>query len=1239
LLPIKKSHFLSLILLLALALLPMPAGRSAGASAIWTVLTDDSFRAGPADFDSTAIQQVLERQESPLAGYEEPVGDEIFTAARSIFSAGISRDDTLNPQVLLAILYEDGRLLETAQTPFTLSMQEVSQHLWAAYDAYEAGERVLVLSNGLTVNIGEETNAASYALASYYAASARSEEELNECLERWEQAYLYLFNQDPNTKTLLLQSVADTEPFLQLPFYQPAGNFIRVNSFFDHVDPGKTFDDTLLRFDGRNFTGAGFSNCLLGVNCYGGHNGIDYDIKGSQPILAAASGKVIYRYYNTDSSKGTVDSGLIIDHGNGYRTAYWHMDPIQVALNANVAQGQVIGLSGNIGKSSGEHLHFNLRLSSNSKSVDPYGWWSASTDIWGDSRWMWAGDQIADNREAQAQLFFRNNWYRDPVGYLDESYYTFSVDTTGKSTNWAIWGTFIPTTATYHVYAYWPANSNNTRSARYQIFHAGGSTTVSADQAVGGDEFVLLGTFSMERGPAAVILTDFTSDSGRRVYFDAVKWAVRSIYPPTDIQLSQTSVNENVPIGTQVAAISTVDADIGDVHTYTLVSGTGSSDNAAFSISGSRLLTAVPLDFETKNSYSIRLRTTDNGGASFEKPFTITVIDVNDPPTSLSLSAATISENMPPDTTIGIFSTTDQDHGDTHTYALVSGTGSSDNGLYSISGNTLKTKAAFDFESKPLHSIRVRVTDKGGLWFEQVFNIQIIDVNEAPSNITLSNSRVVEKMPVGTLVGLLSAVDPDASDSHTFSLVAGSGDDDNDSFTIEGNSLLTDTVFLLEEKSICSIRIRVADREGLSFDKIFTITILLENLPPTNITLSKTTVPENRPVGTTVGSFTSTDPNEDETFTYMLVAGEGSEDNSFFTISGSSLKTAAVFNFEDRSSYTIRVRSTDRGGLFIEKAFVIQIIDVNEPPTALLLSHARVDENQPAGTVVGSFSASDPDAGDTHSYSLVTGPAGNVDNYAFRINGNSLVTAAVLDYEVRKSYSIHVRVTDSGGLFIEAPFTISIGDLNDPPTALELVGNEIAENNLVGDEIGIFTTRDQDTWDSHTYHLVPGPGDGDNDAFAISGDRLLAAVSFDYETQTFYSVRVRTVDQGGLWYETAFTISILPVNEYPPTGILLSRASVPEHYPSGTRVGFLSAIDADQGDWHTYHLVSGSGDQDNHLFAIDEDVLRSATWFDYEVRSSYSVRIRVIDSGDLWHEQVFQIAIEDRLEFFLPFLP
>ena len=89
---------------------------------------------------------------------------------------------------------------------------------------------------------------------------------------------------------------------------------------------------------------------------------------------------------------------------------------------------------------------------------------------------------------------------------------------------------------------------------------------------------------------------------------------------PTNISLTSSSVNENVATGTTIGALSTTDSDSGDTHTYTLVSGTGDTDNASFSISGANLLTNTALDYETKNSYSILVQTSDEELPPIPKP-------------------------------------------------------------------------------------------------------------------------------------------------------------------------------------------------------------------------------------------------------------------------------------------------------------------------------------------------------------------------------------------------------------------------------------------------------------------------------------------------------------------------------------------------------------------------------------------------------------------------------------------
>lgn len=112
--------------------------------------------------------------------------------------------------------------------------------------------------------------------------------------------------------------------------------------------------------------------------------------------------------------------------------------------------------------------------------------------------------------------------------------------------------------------------------------------------------------------------------------------------------------------------------------------------------------------------------------------FTVTVNNVNESPTNISLTASSINENNAVDAVIGNLSSTDIDAGDTFTYTLVSGVGSTDNASFTIVGNQLKATPVFDFETKTSYSVRIKTTDAGGLTFEKVFTITVNNVDESP---------------------------------------------------------------------------------------------------------------------------------------------------------------------------------------------------------------------------------------------------------------------------------------------------------------------------------------------------------------------------------------------------------------------------------------------------------------------------------------------------------------------------
>ena len=96
-----------------------------------------------------------------------------------------------------------------------------------------------------------------------------------------------------------------------------------------------------------------------------------------------------------------------------------------------------------------------------------------------------------------------------------------------------------------------------------------------------------------------------------------------------------------------------------------------------------------------------------------------------------------------------------------------------------------------------------------------------------------------------------------------------------------------------------------------------------------------------------------------------------------------------------------------------------------------------------------------------------------------------------------------------------------------------------------------------------------------------------------------------------------------------PTDLDLSTNSVSEEQAIGTVVGTLSSSDPDRYESCTYRLVFGPGDDDNFSFGILGDQLKTTEVFDYETKSVYRIRVRVIDAGGLYYDYRFTISIQN----------
>jgi hypothetical protein len=150
----------------------------------------------------------------------------------------------------------------------------------------------------------------------------------------------------------------------------------------------------------------------------------------------------------------------------------------------------------------------------------------------------------------------------------------------------------------------------------------------------------------------------------------------------------------------------------------------------------------------------------------------ITVLNINDPPYGLELSNNEIFENVPVNYIVGNLTAIDDDVGPRRTSNFSWEIVDSDDGFFSLRGNEILVAKSLDHESKNIHRIQVRCTDYGNpRKSSQVFSmsISVRDSNDSPKHINLTNHRVSENSPVGTLVGEIIARDDD-NDTLSFDL-------------------------------------------------------------------------------------------------------------------------------------------------------------------------------------------------------------------------------------------------------------------------------------------------------------------------------------------------------------------------------------------------------------------------------------------------------------------------------------
>ena len=293
---------------------------------------------------------------------------------------------------------------------------------------------------------------------------------------------------------------------------------------------------------------------------------------------------------------------------------------------------------------------------------------------------------------------------------------------------------------------------------------------------------------------------------------------------------------------------------------------TAGNESGAFAIdAGTGQVTAQGvLDFETLPDYGLTVSVSDGGLLSDSAAVSIGLTNINEAPT-VGDQGFSVDENATVGTMVGIVAASDPDAGDALSYAITTG---NEAGAFGIDANGMITvESALDFATVSSYELTVSVTDSGLLSDTAAVSIGLTGVNESPT-VGDQGFSVAENAAADTVVGTVTANDPDAGDVLSYAITA--GNEGNDTFAIDAGSGVITVQGGLDFEALPSyaLSVQVTDGGLLSDSAVVALNVTTEDISvisgtPGNDTLVSTAMDETLSGG-----------GGDDTYVYGLGGGD-----------------------------------------------------------------------------------------------------------------------------------------------------------------------------------------------------------------------------------------------------------------------------------------------------------------------------------------------------------------------------
>ncbi|CAL4064237.1 unnamed protein product, partial [Meganyctiphanes norvegica] len=705
---------------------------------------------------------------------------------------------------------------------------------------------------------------------------------------------------------------------------------------------------------------------------------------------------------------------------------------------------------------------------------------------------------------------------------------------------------------------------------------------------------------------------------------------------------------ENREIGQVVLQVTAIDLDSGyEGHLYYSISG--GNEEAVFNIDQNtgELKVAGLLDREHRSKYLLNITVYDSGNPRLADSRTVivTILDENDNVPSFDKAAYSffLPENVENGTNVYKLEAHDDDSGAFGVIRYALATDTSDFTLDPVTGQ-LSVSQPLDHEAYKVYELRVVAQDGGGQSSHAYVTIQVANINDCPpvfpEELSKSAVRVPEDLPVGALVTIAPAHDPD-SDILRYSLEADSSyggmfSIDPDTAVIrlakpldyENRPAYNISIWATDDgnpplKAQCYVIIQVVDVNENIHTPVFGQDVLEVNIS------------EDAPLNTLVASVPALDADVntlDSSVTYHMVGAEGR--GIFYINSVGNIYNQAWLDRETRESYWLTVKAQDAGTLPRHSILhvYVEVSDVNDhvPLSPWAAYWPVVAENSPPDTtVVNPINASDADANTILSYAITAGDPQSLFSIDTR-TGEIQTSTRRLDREKQSEHVLEVTIKDGmdhGALTSKTFVTVSVTDDNDHTPRFQqriykfsvpVIEKDNKQKNGKSLNIGHVLAIDEDAEDNGeiTYSIKTGTWNGifeiNPRTGSIYANREKLRVEEDYE------LTVEACDKGSepKCSTCPVVLEIVPLASSSPNAptILDSKitaVSVLETDPIGQHVKLVNAIDED-GDDLWFDIIGGN----NHgKFTIGSDSgsLMIAGHLDAEIMDLYNLTIAVTD--------------------------